>query len=224
MNTIGWTHLSALGGLNVSVPGALAIAAWLLGARCWRQALDWCLAFIATLAIAAGSQIAFIGWGIGARGVDFAGFSGHAARAALLYPVALYLLFGRGDALLRRAGMILGVLLAAGVAWARVEIGAHSVSEALLGWVLGTAAALLFAARTGTLRGPAHKPLLVGLALSLLLLPYAEPSYSRQWITGVALGLAGHDRPYQRGSWEPADEPYVPPCPHEKVHLGYLCT
>lgn len=224
MNTIGWSHLSALGGLNVSVLGALAIAAWLAGARCWRQALDWCLLFIATLAIAAGSQIAFIGWGIGARGVDFAGFSGHAARAALLYPAALYLLFGRGGAFQRRTGLALGLLLAAMVAWARVKIGAHSVSEALLGWMLGSAAALLFALRSGTLRGPAHKPLVVGLALSLLLLPYAEPSYSHQWITGVALGLAGHDRPYLRDSWGPAGEPYVPPCPREKVHLGYLCT
>jgi hypothetical protein len=219
-----WSHLSALGGLNVSVLGALAIAGWLAGARCWRRALSWCLLFGTTMAVAAASQMAFIGWGMGVRSLDFAGFSGHAARAAVLYPAALLLLCEPGGRAAKRWGLALGVLLAAAVAIARVKVGAHSASEALLGWLLGTGAALWFAATGGSLRGPARKPLLVGLALPLLLLPYAQPADAQQWITALALKLSGSDRPWLRGTWEPAKEAYTPPCPPEKVHLGYLCT
>jgi membrane-associated phospholipid phosphatase len=218
-----WSHFSALGGLNVSVAGALAIAGWLAAVRCWRAALAWCLAFCATMLVAAGSQMAFIGWGIGVRSLDFAGFSGHAARAAVLYPAALFLLLERVDRPLRRSGFVLGVLVAAIVAYARVAIGAHSVAEALSGWVLGSCAALLFAARAETACGPIRVPLLAGLALPLFLLPYAEPAGAGQWITGLSLALSGHDRPYLRGSWQPAGFPYVPPCAPEKLHLGYLC-
>jgi hypothetical protein len=61
---VWWSHLSALGGLNVTALLAPAIAGWLAGARCWRLALAWCVLFGAALALAAGSQMAFIGWGI----------------------------------------------------------------------------------------------------------------------------------------------------------------
>jgi membrane-associated phospholipid phosphatase len=212
MYMLWWSHWSALGGLNVSVAGALAVTGWLAVMRCWRAALAWCLAFGATMLVAAGSQMAFIGWGIGVRSLDFAGFSGHAARAAVLYPAALFLLLERVDRPLRRSGFGLGVLVAAMVAYARVAIGAHAVSEAFSGWLLGSCAALLFAARAAATPGPAtpgraRTPLLVGLALPLLLLPYAEPAGARQWITRLSLALSGHERPYVRGSWQRAGFP-----------------
>jgi membrane-associated phospholipid phosphatase len=219
-----WSHLSALGGLNVTTLAALAVAGWLAGARCWRLALDWSLAFGAVLVVAAASQAAFIGWGLGWRGADFAGFSGHATRAAALFPVALFLLFERSRAL-RRFGLVLGALLALAVALARVRVGAHSPSEAALGWLLGSCAAGWFALRIrGGVREPAGKPLLVGLALPLLLLPYAEPVNSHQWLTALALELSGHDRPYQRATWEQDALRYVPPCAPQKVHLSWLCA
>jgi membrane-associated phospholipid phosphatase len=219
-----WSHLSALGGLNVTMLAALAITGWLAAARCWRLALDWSLAFGAALAIAAASQLAFIGWGLGLRAVDFAGFSGHATRAAALFPIALFLLLER-DRAWRRFGLVLGALLALAVALARVKVGAHSASEAALGWLLGSCAAGWFAFRIrGGVLEPAGKPLLVGLALPLLLLPYAEPLNTHQWLTALALDLSGHDRPYQRTTWEQDDLPYVPPCTPHKVHLNYLCA
>jgi membrane-associated phospholipid phosphatase len=219
-----WSHLSALGGLNVTMLAALAVGGWLAAARGWRLALDWSLAFGAAMVVAAASQVAFIGWGIGVRTVDFAGFSGHATRAAALFPIALFLLCERSR-VLRRSGLVLGALLALSVALARVKVGAHSPSEALLGWLLGSCAACWFALRIrGGVREPAGKPLLVGLALPLLLLPYAEPLNTHQWLTAVALDLSGHDRPYQRATWEQNGLPYVPPCAPQKVHLTWLCA
>jgi membrane-associated phospholipid phosphatase len=221
---VWWSHISALGGLNVTLLVALAIAAWLVGARCWRLSLAWCLLFAAALGIAVASQVAFIGWGIGVRALDFTGFSGHATRAGAVYPVALFLLLERRPAALRIAATAVGVLLAAAVALARVKVGAHSGSEALLGFGLGLSAALLFFWRAYANRRGAPRPLLISLALAMLLLPKAEPDSAHQWLTALALALAGQDHPYQRASWQPAPWAYVPPCPPEKVHFGSICT
>jgi membrane-associated phospholipid phosphatase len=213
-----------LGGLNVTAIIALAIAAWLVGARCWRLALGWCLLFGTAMLVVAASQMAFIGWGAGIRSLDFTGFSGHSARAAAVYPVAVFLLLERRPAWLRLLGVAGGALLALAVAAARVKVGAHSVSEAASGFGIGLAVALLFILRAYANRRGAPKPLLIALALAMLLLPRGEPDIAHQWLTGVALTLAGHDRPYERYSWQPAPFAYAPPCPSEKVYFRYLCT
>jgi membrane-associated phospholipid phosphatase len=240
---IWWSHLSALGGLNVTALLALAIAAWLVGAHCWRLALAWCLLFGAAFCIAAASQMAFLGWGIGVRSLDFTGFSGHATRAAAVFPVALYLLLERrgrrragrdispypdGRAERRRGGwwraaVLAGVLLALAVAIARVKVGAHSPSEALAGCLLGLAAAALFIARTRAARGHSPQPLLLGLLAATVLLPRADPINSHQWLTAAALKLSGSDRVWLRTGWRPARAPYVPPCAPEKRRFGVLC-
>jgi membrane-associated phospholipid phosphatase len=219
-----WAHISALGGLNLTAIVALAIAAWLVGARCWRLSLAWCLVFGTAMLVVSASQMAFIGWGIGVRSLNFTGFSGHSARAAAVYPVAVFLLLERRPPWLRLLGVAGGALLALAVAVARVKVGAHSVSEAATGFGVGLATALLFIARAYTNRRGAPKPLLIALALAMLLLPRTDPDLGHQWLTGLALALAGHDRPYERYSWRPAPFAYVPPCPSMKVHFGYLCT
>jgi membrane-associated phospholipid phosphatase len=219
---IWWSHLSALGGLNVTALLALAIAAWLAAARCWRLALAWCLLFGAALALAAASQMAFLGWGIGIRALDFTGFSGHAARAAAVFPVALFLLLeprSRAAAL----GIVLGILVGAAVALARVEVGAHSPSEALAGLLLGLLAAGLFVAHARVPRPRSPQPLLLGLLAAIVLLPRADPQGAHQWLTAAALKLSGSDRVWLRRAWEPAQGPYVPPCAPQRVRYDYLC-
>jgi hypothetical protein len=115
-------------------------------------------------------------------------------------------------------------LLALAVAVARVKVGAHSISEAALGFGVGLAVALLFFRRADANRRGAPRPLLIALGLAMLVLPRAEPDIAHQWLTGLALTLAKHDRPYDRDSWQPDTFPYTPPCPPEKVHFGYMCT
>ncbi|WP_036167964.1 phosphatase PAP2 family protein [Massilia sp. 9096] len=230
---VWWSHLSALGGLNVTALLALAIGAWLVGARSWRLALAWCLLFGAALALSAASQMAFIGWGVGIRSLAFTGFSGHAARAAAVFPVALYLLADRGGA--RRAdgvrdrwhylALLSGALLAVAVALARVKVGAHTPSEAVAGCLLGLGAAGLFVARTRAARDFfSPQPLLLGLLAATILLPVADPLDAHQWLTAAALKLSGRDRVYLREQWGPAQGPYVPPCASARVRFDYLCT
>lgn len=220
-----WSHISELGGLAATLTIAIASAGWLVGARCWRLALAWCALFGGALLLAVASQVAFIGWGIGVQRLDFTGFSGHATRAAAVYPVAAFLLLERRRPLRRALGVAAGVVLAAAVALARIKVGAHSSSEALTGWMLGLATAALFMARARSNRRASRKPLLVaGLLLGVLLLPRAEPASTHQWVTAAALKLSGHDRPWLRWGWKPAPVPYVPPCAPEKVVFDTLCT
>jgi membrane-associated phospholipid phosphatase len=224
---IWWSHLSSLGGLNVTALLALAIAAWLAAAHCWRLALSWCLLFGAVLALAAASQMAFLGWGIGIRALDFTGCSGHAARAAAVFPVALFLLLDRrpesGGGRARDGGLALGMLIGAAVGLARIEVGAHSASEALAGLLLGALAAVLFVAHARTARPRSPQPLLLGLLAGIVLLPHADPQASHQWLTAAALKLSGSDRVWLRRDWEPAQGPYVPPCAPSRVRYDYLC-
>jgi membrane-associated phospholipid phosphatase len=219
-----WSHISALGGLNVTAIVAVAITAWLVGARCWRLSLLWCLWFGAAMVLVCASQIAFIGWGIGVRSFDFTGFSGHSARAAAVYPVAAFLLLERRPTWMRALAVLAGTLLGAAVAVARVKVGAHSVSEAVTGFAIGWMTALLFIQQAYANRGGAPKPLLIALGLAMLLLPRSDSEFGHQWLTGLALTLAHQDRPFLRETWQPAPFRYLPPCPPEKVHLGYICS
>jgi membrane-associated phospholipid phosphatase len=239
-----WHHLSALGGLNVTALLALAIAAWLVGARCWRLALAWCLLFGAAMTVAVASQMAFLGWGIGVHALDFTGFSGHATRAGAVFPVALFLLLDRQgrrrgnrrgavrpDAVpdrrkegWQRAAVLAGAILAAAVAAARVKVDAHTPSEAIAGCLLGLGAAALFILRCRAASDWSPQPLLLGLLAATMLLPRADPAYSHQWLTAAALTLSGHDRVWLREEWQPARNPYVPPCAPQKRRFDLLCT
>jgi membrane-associated phospholipid phosphatase len=221
---VWWSHLSALGGLNVTALLALGVAAWLVGARSWRLALAWCLVFGAAMLAAAVSQMAFLGWGVGVRSLSFTGFSGHATRAAAVFPVALFLLVERQPRRPRMAAVAIGALLAVGVALARVRIGAHSPSEALAGCMLGLGAAGLFLARARAACDCSPQPLLLGLLAATILLPVADPLNTHQWLTAAALKLSGRDRVYLRDDWQPARGPYVPPCAPARVRFDYLCT
>ena len=221
---VWWSHLSSLGGLHVTALLAAAIAGWLAAARCWRLALAWCLLFGAALLLAACSQMAFLGWGVGIRAVEFTGFSGHATRAAAVFPVALFLLLEREDGRIRNLGVGAGVVLTVAVALARVKVGAHSASEALAGCMLGLLVAGLFLARARAARRFSPQPLLLGLLAATILLPRADPLNSHQWLTAAALKLSGRDRVYLRRDWQPAQGPYVPPCAPERVRFDFLCT
>lgn len=221
---IWWSHLSALGGFDITAPVALTIAAWLASARCWRLALTWCALFCVAMTLAAGSQMAFIGWGLGIESLAFTGFSGHATRAAAVYPVALFLLLEKRERRWRRVAVLAGVILAVGVAAARVKIGAHAISEATAGCLLGLCAAAMFITSTRTTGSDAPRPVVLGLLAIVLLLPRGDALNTHQWVTAAALKLSGHDRIFMAHNWQRAQTPYSPPCARERVRFSYLCT
>src|ERR1700712_714311 len=79
---IWWQFTSSLGGSQLTMPVALAITLWLCATLRWRLMAEWCGFFGVVLCLVVLSKQAFLGWGIGLRGIDFVGFSGHATRAA----------------------------------------------------------------------------------------------------------------------------------------------
>ncbi|MFP5392337.1 MAG: phosphatase PAP2 family protein [Gammaproteobacteria bacterium] len=205
----------------MTAPICIAIVVWLLAAHCGQRALQWCLVFGAAMAVVIVSKLAFIGWGIGIRSLDFIGFSGHAARVGAIYPVAAYLLCREARPPVRWAAVIGASLLALLVAVSRVKVLSHSPAEAAAGLALGLAAAGAFIALMRGTRRFTPNPWLVGITVLVLVLQTrvvrgdGRPFDSHVFLTGVALNLSGHDSPYVRWSWQRLPHPYTPPCPVE---------
>ena len=93
------------------------------------------------------------------------------------------------------------MLLALLITYSRVNLGAHSWSEALAGLALGAAAAWWtladYLAHPGAVRAPWWLPVL--LAVWLTLLPMrAPPSRTHGLVVSISLKLSGRTRPYTR--------------------------
>src|SRR5712692_9155992 len=101
---ISWMKITGFGGTAVMMPAAAVIVAWLLAGRAWRMALWWCLLFSFGIGIVVATKLAFIGWGIGVRSLDFTGISGHSMRATAVIPVMLYLLLLKARPVARASG------------------------------------------------------------------------------------------------------------------------
>ena len=195
MSALPWPWLTRIGEAQILLPLALAAAVWLhwhgrQTAVAWR----WMLALTAAVALTTASKLAFMGWGLGLAAWDFTGFSGHAMFAAATLP-----LLGWTALSGRRWALLPGVLLATLVACSRVQVHAHSVSEATLGWMLGMAASLV--ALRGASLLPQRMPLWVpaGVLAVLTLTPFAAPrSMTHDWVTRLSLQLSGREHPYTR--------------------------
>jgi len=87
------------------------------------SARAWVAGIVAATGLTTASKVAFLGFGIGSIALDFTGFSGHSMYAMAILPVLAALVAGA-------RGAALGVLLALAVLVSRVELNAHSWSEA----------------------------------------------------------------------------------------------
>ncbi|TFW27817.1 phosphatase PAP2 family protein [Duganella callida] len=197
-----WHWLSVIGSLAVTGPIGLAIVAWLLAGKSWRLTVIWLALFGAGMALVVATKMAFVGWGIGIASVEFAGISGHAMRAAAVFPVAGYLAMRSSALWLRQLGIALGVVLAVLIAISRVYVHAHSSSESISGCLLGLAVAAAFIWYASTEHHWALSRVLVALCLPIFLLaPRVEPIPAEAWITKAALYLSGREQPYTRAMW-----------------------
>lgn len=197
-----WHWLSIVGSLAVTGPIGMAIVAWLLAGKSWRLTAIWLALFGTGMALVVITKMAFIGWGIGVASVEFAGFSGHAMRAAAVFPVAAFLATRHMPAAVRYASTAAGVMLAVLIAVSRVYVGAHSPSESITGCLLGLAVAAVFIWYASTERHLALSRILVLLCIPIVVVaPRVEPIPAEHWITQAALYLSGRDQPYSRHMW-----------------------
>ena len=213
IHSLFWYAVTRLGEAQILLPAFLAGALWLAFARpagarhrlaqgnahahdhpARRSALRWAAAIVATTAVVTASKIAFLGFGVGIAALDFTGFSGHSMYATAILPVLAAIIGGR-------RGAIVGALLAVLITYSRVDLGAHSWSEAISGMVLGAAAAgwtlADYLAHPGAVRAPWWLPLLLVAWLTLLPMR-APPSRMHGLVVSIALKLSGRPRPYTR--------------------------
>jgi len=190
-----WRTLSALGDSRWLLPMALVLLITLPRADArlkWR----WLLAIAVTAGVTLASKLAFMGWGVGIKSVHFTGFSGHAAMSSVIYPVVGALLAGTGKRS-RRIGLVIGVLLATAIAWSRIPLHAHSLSEVIAGLMLGLGCST-WAMHTA---GPSSRPNAVAAAAAVLagmVLPLALPDvHTHQLVIALAKLISGRAEIFQ---------------------------
>ncbi len=190
-----WRTLSALGDSRWLLPMALVLLITLPRADArlkWR----WLLAIAVTAGFTLASKLAFMGWGIGIKSVHFTGFSGHAAMSSVIYPVVGALLAGTGKRP-RSIGLVIGVLLATAIAWSRIPLDAHSLSEVIAGLMLGLGCST-WAMHTAD---PSSRPNAVAAAAAVLagmVLPLALPDvHTHQLVIALAKLISGRAEIFQ---------------------------
>lgn len=190
-------RLVHLGGLEVALPLAAALAAWLLAAGAWRTALRWGLCFVAAVLLVGGSKIAFLGWGTGFSALAFKALSGHATVVSALYPMLAWVLLCRQESVAQRIGLAAGLALGAAVAVLLVIGGEHTGTESAGGWLLGAGVSLAGVVWSSDLR---TARLLPGLWWSLPVFAVGawlmESAHVGYWMVRLALALSGNSHPH----------------------------
>ncbi|MHB0992551.1 MAG: phosphatase PAP2 family protein [Burkholderiales bacterium] len=179
----------------------MAITAWLALNRAWRLVMWWILLFIGGMGVVVATKIAFVGWGLGIRSLNFTGFSGHAMRATAVAPVFFYMLLEKSPRIYKIAGVIAGLAFGILISYSRLVVHAHSVSEAVTGFLLGGAVALVFIGIIDRYRLELNSWIIVLSVAVLLASPAIPPAPTQRWITKTALYLSGHSSPYTRANW-----------------------
>ena len=203
-----WAAVTRLGEAQILLPAFAAGCLWLAfmagrradaaGDRTGRPHRDaaraWLAGLLGATLVTTASKVAFLGFGIGSQALDFTGFSGHAMVSMAVLPVLAALVGG-----LR--GAAVGGAMAVAVLISRVELHAHSWSEALGGALLGALVSGWTLARYR--RGPDARraPWWLPLALAgwLTLLPWrAPPSRSHDLVVAMSLWISDRPQPYTR--------------------------
>jgi len=197
-----WHLLSSFGNSAITIPITLIVAIWLLASREWRTSLVWCVLFGFSMVLVLITKIAFVGWGIGIESLDFTGISGHATRAAMVFPVLFYFGLQRAPRKVNSFGVILGMVLAVLISISRVMVNAHSGSEVLAGWLLGTGMALIFFQIIKTHVILISRRWLLACSFFLLFIsPTVKPLQADDMIAQLALKISRHNKAFDRSRW-----------------------
>lgn len=195
-----WYLITRFGEVQNLLPAALWVCLMLVRAEATRPlAYRWLLGLALASLLGMASKLAFIGWGLGVKRWNFTGFSGHAMYSAAIYPLLMAMLAARLAPRWQRVAFVLGFGLAVVVAVSRVMVQAHSVSEVMLGLLLGSAVSLLAMTQTGLPHGTWRLYVPVLLAVWMVMAPLeAPPLPTHRMVTRLALLLSGHTKPYTR--------------------------
>jgi len=201
--SLNWHLLTRLGEIQILLPFAI-LTFYLLhrGAPQSLRAMVWSAGLLLATALTLASKVGFIGWALGSPSLNFTGVSGHAMFSAAIYPALACALAGaapRSPGTLRWLPLGLGLGLATAIAISRVEVGAHSPSEVVVGLLLGSTVSASLLLDTVPQRAPRSAwPPLVAL-LWLALGPTHAPVFeTHPLVTRIALALSGRNAPFTR--------------------------
>ena len=201
---MNWQWVSFFGDSTVLLPSAAAVFMVLFLRRPSRQiAWQWGLLFGITGAIVSASKLAFMGWGIGIRALDFTGFSGHTPLSTAFWLIFLWLVCARGSVALRRTAMVMGYLLAGLVGYSRLAIHAHSPSEVIAGLLLGACGSALFLLLQRNSSRVVDAQLSWGGVLSLIIIPVVllnigTKAPTQSLLGEIAVKLGPLEKPFTR--------------------------
>ena len=179
-----WSLISNLGDAALTLPVALACAVWLaLTDR--RLAIRWIVCLAGGMALVGVSTILYAGCGIEFEQLDFRVISGHTMLATAVWTVAFSLLWSNGPRL-RWIAPTAGLFAGATMGMVRVFENAHTVSEAISGWMVGALVAMLFLRARGE-QLKLTSPVIAGIGLFLVTsLAYGHRSPFQQLIAAYS--------------------------------------
>jgi len=209
MSYSAWLALTSLGSSVLMIPAALIVVVRLIAASAWRVAFWWTLWFATAVGLVLVSKVAFLGWGIGIRSLDFTGISGHAMLATAVLPVLGHLLVPGKIRAIPMPGALCGLVLSLAVGISRCVLGMHSPAEVVAGFGLGALVALAFIRLSGI---GARLVLLDGDITALLVLlaafhfGYGNQINAHGFVVKIAQYASGRERPYSRVEWQLGDK------------------
>lgn len=202
MEFLSWMQITRLGGSASMLAAAAVVLAWLIVGRAWRLAVWWVLLFVGGMGVVVISKLAFLGWGVGIRSLDFTGFSGHSMRVGAVLPPLFYLALNRWRPWVRGVGLVLAVAIAVVVGVSRLVLHAHSPSEIVAGTVLGWIVAAWFLLLCRRWSAPPTRVWVAAVGLVAVGLAWqANPLPTQRLLVKTALFLSGNERPVIRVEW-----------------------
>jgi membrane-associated phospholipid phosphatase len=137
-----WTAFSNIGDGAVTLPVALVCAVGLARTDV-RLAWRWALTLGCGLVVVGASKVFYYAWGMSLPLPDFRVISGHTMLSTAVWVVAfaLQLKWWRMPVF---PGIVAGLVLGMMTGLSRIHGQDHSVSEVIVGWVIGAVAACVF--------------------------------------------------------------------------------
>ena len=187
-----WVLITHLGTATLILPVAAVHGLALLQDQ-KRALMRWMIALLAVILVTLLTKLVFLGWGLGIESINFTGVSGHTVLASAFFPFIFYLYAHALTPRMRSSAVAAGVFIAVAVGVSRLEVGAHSLSEVVAGWLLGfsASAAGIVAIQPGPVR---LKWVRYSLCLFLLIFDGATVGQLQvhNWEIKLALWMSGH--------------------------------
>jgi membrane-associated phospholipid phosphatase len=189
-----WNILTYFGDSMLILPTGITLVLFML----WKAdnqvtALIWLVILGISGLMVSISKLLFLAWGTGSSTFNFTGFSGHTTMSATLWPVMFWLIGQHFQPDRRRLIISAGYFIAIMVGISRLALHAHSVSEVISGFILGSLCSVIFlyTQQDRDMQYFTLAPLVILLVLPLTLMSFGKKAPTQQLIEHIAAQITG---------------------------------